>query len=359
MEQKMTMKSASFLSHGDLKDFLMRLAREVQIWVPTLDVSFPHVVTFKPFQEGMEPDFQRLPVKSAKNVLFPQVEELLRFRLDKESCEFSPQTTFVEDTKEIQPTVLFGCRPCDARGFLVFDRSFLQGPFVDPVYKARREKNIVVSMVCSGPDSACFCGGVGSHPADTEGSDVQMIPINEGYVLHALTDKGQAFLEGIGNTATASQTQEAHHVREKARRSTEHVNSLTERAESFSKRFSDMAFWRFQTHRCLSCGVCTFVCPTCYCFTITDETHGFQGERLRSWDSCMFFHFTLEASGHNPRPFKAERFRNRIGHKFSYFPEKYGRFACCGCGRCLRHCPVAMDIRAIVWAMGETEEAHD
>lgn len=73
------------------------------------------------------------------------------------------------------------------------------------------------------------------------------------------------------------------------------------------------------------------------------------GERIRSWDGCMFPHFTLEGSGHNPRPTKFKRFRNRVGHKFVYYPEKYnGVIACCGCGRCIRYCPVSVDISEVV-----------
>lgn len=353
------MNNASYISHADLAGLLLRLSEQADVWVPAPQATAPHRPVFRRFQAGMELDFQDLTVTSAKGVLFPQAEELLKFRTEKSPSEATVETLLLEEQAVFRPTIVFGCRPCDARGFLVFDCAFLQGPFVDPFYKARRDKNLVVSMVCSGPDAACFCGAVGSHPADTQGSDVQMIPVKEGYVLHGLTDKGQEFLKNFQNAPSQAQEEEARHVWESARRSVDPAASLKDSAQYFSKRFADIGFWRFHTERCLSCGVCTFLCPTCYCFTITDETDGVHGERLRSWDACMFHHFTQEASGHNPRPTKAERFRNRVGHKFSYFPEKHGQFACCGCGRCLRHCPVAMDIRAIVRAMGETEEVHD
>ena len=110
-----------------------------------------------------------------------------------------------------------------------------------------------------------------------------------------------------------------------------------------------MNFWRDQSAKCVSCGACTYLCPTCYCFTITDETTGMSGRRMRSWDACMHFQFTLEASGHNPRPTKAHRLKNRVGHKFSYYPTLHdGLIACCGCGRCVKSCPVSVDIREIV-----------
>ena len=125
-------------------------------------------------------------------------------------------------------------------------------------------------------------------------------------------------------------------------------------AQDFRKRFDQTDYWMQMTAQCLSCGICTYVCPTCYCFSITDETQNLKGERLRSWDSCMFYHYTLEASGHNPRPTKLEAFRNRVGHKFSYIPERYeGLLGCCGCGRCIRSCPVSIDIRQVVGNLKE------
>ena len=103
----------------------------------------------------------------------------------------------------------------------------------------------------------------------------------------------------------------------------------------------------------MSCGACTYLCPTCYCFNMTDEQAVNKGERIRSWDSCMFPHFTLETSGHNPRSKKAQRFKQRVGHKFVYYPEKYGELACSGCGRCIRFCPISMEIGKVVARLAE------
>ena len=99
---------------------------------------------------------------------------------------------------------------------------------------------------------------------------------------------------------------------------------------------------------CLGCGVCTFLCPTCHCFDILDEGDSEQGERIRIWDSCMFPLFTLHASGTNPRPGGKERMRQRIMHKFSYFLDNHDQPGCTGCGRCIRSCPVNLDIREVL-----------
>lgn len=119
-------------------------------------------------------------------------------------------------------------------------------------------------------------------------------------------------------------------------------------------RFTDTEFWIKQTAKCLSCGACTYLCPTCQCFTITDEGSPLEGRRLRSWDSCMSPQFTLETSGHNPRAEKFKRMRNRISHKFSYYPQSYdGAYSCVGCGRCVISCPVSLDIRRVGGGRGE------
>jgi sulfhydrogenase subunit beta (sulfur reductase) len=96
----------------------------------------------------------------------------------------------------------------------------------------------------------------------------------------------------------------------------------------------------------MGCGICTFLCPTCFCFDIVDEAQ--RGERVRNWDTCMFRVYSQEASGHNPRPTKAERTRQRIMHKFAYWIDNINEIGCTGCGRCVQYCPVNLDIRHII-----------
>jgi len=107
-------------------------------------------------------------------------------------------------------------------------------------------------------------------------------------------------------------------------------------------------FWNTIHQKCLACGTCTYLFPTCHCFDISDEQKGDDGIRLRNWDSCMFPLFTLETSGHNPRPTQKERWRQRAMHKFKYYVDNFNAIACVGCGRCVMYCPVNIDIRKIV-----------
>lgn len=107
----------------------------------------------------------------------------------------------------------------------------------------------------------------------------------------------------------------------------------------------DSPLWGTIAERCLGCGVCTYLCPTCHCFDISDKIKGERGRRMRSWDSCQYALFTMHASGHNPRPSKRERMRQRIMHKFLYAQDNFKETFCVGCGRCVRSCPVNLDIR--------------
>jgi ferredoxin len=114
-------------------------------------------------------------------------------------------------------------------------------------------------------------------------------------------------------------------------------------------------YWDKKSQTCVGCGVCTFLCPTCHCFDITDEDCGSCGRRIRTWDTCMIPEYTVHASGYNPRPGKKNRLKNRIFHKFRYFPDRFDAIACVGCGRCISKCPVGIDI---VETLEEVKEAE-
>ena len=118
----------------------------------------------------------------------------------------------------------------------------------------------------------------------------------------------------------------------------------------------DHEIWERVSRKCLGCGACSYLCPTCYCFDLTDEKTSTGARKVRRWDCCMFPSFTLHASGHNPRPVNAPRVRQKLMHKFSYHTERHGLSSCVGCGRCVRSCPVNLDIRQL---LGQLMAASD
>ena len=352
----MEMSVLRHVSQDGLKGLAARLAARARLMVPAREGAS---VMFREYAGG-DLCLARATV-SPKAAVLPACETLFTFTYAKESTERDagrvagkPALT-LSARQEAAPTILFACRPCDAVGIAVLDRPYLNGPYRDPYYAARREALLVVSLTCDAPCATCFCDWVGKGPADSEGSDVLMTRIEGGFALESVTQAGEELLRdgSLADVLTdGAMHMEAVTAARKAGMDTRPpAPDLGKAAEALRRRFADAGFWQNMTAHCLSCGACTYMCPTCYCFNISDEGNGTEGRRVRSQDSCMSPLFTREASGHNPRTAKALRMRNRVLHKFSYYPTVWaGAFSCSGCGRCIVNCPVQLDIRRIVLA---------
>ncbi|HEY3275764.1 MAG TPA: 4Fe-4S dicluster domain-containing protein [Syntrophorhabdaceae bacterium] len=340
------MADTAFIPKEKWEAFIEGLSAKALVYVPCIEGD---TVMFRPFSKEKTLCFDRPANISPKGVIFPQSDTLFSFKFLKDPA--NPQKVDIEltENKTFPKVILIGSRPCDAKGFTVYDRPYTQTDTPDPYYKGRREQTTVVSLACQAPSAGCFCTSVEGSPADKEGSDALVTELEKGYFIEALTDKGKELLKEGG-------LQEGEAYRAQAEKAQAAVEAMVPKpfgkegkVQVSKELFENDEFWEKELAKCLSCGACTYLCPTCYCFNITDEHHTEQGERVRSWDGCMYAHFTLEASGHNPRPAKFQRFKNRVGHKFLFYPEKYdGVLACCGCGRCVRYCPVSVDISEIV-----------
>ncbi len=166
-------------------------------------------------------------------------------------------------------------------------------------------------------------------------------------LMKAITEKGEQVLDQAGWDASG----DADAFDILAKEAEEKISSAieTDRIEKLSaKDLFDAPFWEDVAFACINCGTCTYSCPTCWCFDIQDETKGNNGQRIRNWDSCMSPLFTLEGSGHNPRGIKYQRVRQRFMHKLKYYGDKYNDgIQCVGCGRCIKLCPVNIDIRNV------------
>ena len=278
---------------------------------------------------------------SPKSALFPQRETLFGYRAEKSKVVLEvPQG-------ETEGQVLFGVRPCDARGLLLLDRVF-SADCGDPYYGNKRARTVVISMGCVNPNPTCFCRSTGGGPCSAEGSDLFFLDLGDRFLVEAASDKGAALLEAPDfEPADERSLSLSRKIKEEAEASMERLDVKESLAEHLNRLFEDPA-WKDLAETCLGCGICTYLCPTCHCFDICDEGAGQGGERIRVWDSCQFPLFTQQASGFNPRPTVKERFRQRIMHKFSYLPETHGMLGCVGCGRCITECPVNLDIREVI-----------
>lgn len=340
------MPTARYIDNETLMPWLLSLTDTQQVLAP---VRSGGQTLFAPLEEDSTLDLDGLADAPPKAALLPRCETLLRFHYSKNG-DTPPRTGLeVQEVLPDRSMFIFGARPCDARGFMVFDRVYDAGSRRDIYYCTRRDTTLVGVLACSDPAATCFCDRVGGGPGDSSGADILFTHIGNGYVAEGITERGEAFLENQSLEDAGERVDTARAAREDACRKMPGGESFEGVRSEIFQLFDDADFWESVSAKCLSCGACSYLCPTCYCFNMTDEINGNDGVRVRTWDNCMSFQFTLEGSGHNPRNEKAQRMRNRISHKFSYYPELYGdNLACAGCGRCIAHCPVSMDVREIV-----------
>ncbi len=278
------------------------------------------------------------PRNSIKEFFFPRTEPLLRFERRPEGVALAePETAFPS-------TIIFGCRPCDAASLPIMDALY-NWDYRDPFWNRRRDATTVIAVSCTQADEACFCTALGSAPNATDGADILLTPLDDArYLAEVLTPKGQAIVALAPDAFTDGEA-------DKQAPCNPALHALPSpldlhRISAWLAANFDSDRWAPWSYKCWGCGCCTFLCPTCHCFDIVDEGTYRRGQRRKNWDACQFPLFTLHASGHNPRPHQAARWRQRIQHKFNYYVQKFNHRLCVGCGRCIRHCPVNMNILA-------------
>jgi ferredoxin len=331
------------LNKEKLFEFLERIKNKGKLIAPKEEDG---VVLFKEIENLKEINLSyKNSLKPASEFLFPQNEILFKFSKDKEKIELT-EVTLKENF------IIFGMHPCDVHSIKIFDNVFT-GERIDKYYQQRKENTLIISLGCQEPEKTCFCTSFGIEPAFSEEADISMVEINDKYYLKSFTEKGENLIkenlnlfEEVKEDTIAILENKKKEIREKVRKL--EIDGIPEKL----KNLYDSPLWQKIAFRCIGCGICTYLCPTCYCFDIRDEEIKKEGCRFRCWDSCQFAEFTLHASGHNPRPTKKERQRQRYFHKLNYYPERYKEIACVGCGRCVRECPVNIDIREIITEVG-------
>lgn len=324
------------IKSAHLKDWLQRIIEATpRVLAPVKDGK---KIYFRPVKRPEDVDESGLATtESAKEAAFPRTETLFTYSRHGKVAEVAdvPAETF-------PGTVIWRAHPCDAAGFGPLDAIF-NWDYKDIVYNNRRNKLTIVAFSCRQADEFCFCTSVGGGPGNTAGADILVTDLSDGTaLLEVQTEKG----ERLAELYDGGLTETTDNLLEKKQAVLAGIPQRFTR-EDVSRHLAgafDSPVWKQQSQRCLGCGACAFVCPTCACFDIQEKNEGTKGSRLRCWDSCGFSLFTLHTGGYNPRPTQQTRWRQRILHKFSYMPDRLQVYGCTGCGRCSRACPVEMDI---------------
>ena len=320
------------------KKLLSTLSESYCVFVPGEEKGVSKFCEFNPERE-IPWDYSNTLIPP-KDILFPQNETLYEYK----------GSEIKKSDFKAPASIIFGIRPCDAHAISMMDKVFDSEAFQDPYYVEKRKTTTVISLACTNPESTCFCACLNGGPDSEAGADVVLFDIGEKILARPITKKGEKLLNKYEKYFSATQKEDSvkkDDIVKSARENIQAQVNIANLKEKLDQAF-DADFWDTLHRKCLGCAVCTYLCPTCHCFDITDETERDMGRRMRCWDSCQFPLFTLHTSGHNPRPTYKERMRQRIMHKFNYCSENFNETFCVGCGRCIVNCPVNLDIREVI-----------
>jgi sulfhydrogenase subunit beta (sulfur reductase) len=292
---------------------------------------------------------------SWKSFLFPSE---LRVWTARRTAEGSLDVA--EDATPPPRYAFIGVRSCDLHAIAVQDRVFLEGGYVDTDYQRRREGAFIVAVNCGQAAATCFCVSMETGPKATSGFDLALTEVIEdgshGFVVEVGSERGAEVLAEVAHRdAEPGELQAAERAIESA--AAGQTRSIdTDGIKELLYRNRENPRWDEVADRCLTCGNCTMVCPTCFCHTVEDVTDlaGEEAERTRRWDSC----FTLDHSyihGGSVHGSPKARYRQWMTHKLATWIDQFGTSGCVGCGRCIAWCPVAIDITEEAAAIRATD----
>ena len=326
--------------------------------------------------EGEETDFEALdrektPTLALRRPRAPSAVKSFLFPI-KERVAVYPSSDYKwqPDVSADEPMVVAGLRACDVAAAKLLDSIFIQDDYVDPFYSLRRDGLRMVTVDCVEPAGSCFCTLLGGKPYAAEGSDVNLSPIEGGYVAEAGSEKGKEMLVAsmkLLREATAGELAARDAARAAAEQKLAEQNAAyvtTADPQKIITEAIDSDYWAQEAGKCVECGSCSAICPTCHCFQLFDQPSDDAAgphERMKVWDSCLMSSYSKMAGvggmKASPRPELRQRLANRVIHKFAWFPENMGFLGCVGCGRCTDACLGGGDLRQLLKDL-ETVEAE-
>lgn len=293
---------------------------------------------------------------SWKKYLFPPIQKLFSVTREGQALQF---TTENEPPRKL---AFIGVRGCELAAIAVQDRVFLGGSFADKRYQARRENCFLLAVNCTEPGGTCFCASMNTGPRASGAYDLalteRLAPGRHDFVVTVGSERGADVLADVSTRPAdaVDRDEEDAALAESARRMGRTLN--TERIKDVLYQRYEDPHWDDVAQRCLSCGNCTLVCPTCFCSTVEDVTDlaGERAERVRKWDSCFNAEFSYIHGG-SVRTSIRSRYRQWMVHKLAAWHDQFGTSGCVGCGRCITWCPVGIDITREAAAIRAKDDA--
>jgi ferredoxin len=291
--------------------------------------------------------------QAIKPLVFAPQETLWRSERDEQG-----KLCFVAHQEDIALSAIIGVRACDLAALALQDQHFLSEHGYDEAYARRRQKLILIAVNCTHPAATCFCHSTGDGPEASQHYDILLDELDDGFAVRTASETGKQIIQQLVlETLQQTQLDEINRAnRQAAEQQTRHLPAVD--LQTLLNSMQESTRWQDIAQRCLSCGNCTSVCPSCFCHSHQEEpaSDGASSTHSRQWDSC----FTQGHSyihGHIIRKETRLRYRQWLTHKFSGWFQQYGRSGCVGCGRCISWCPVGIDVTEELHAMAN--EAQD
>ncbi|MFH0790067.1 MAG: 4Fe-4S dicluster domain-containing protein [Candidatus Omnitrophota bacterium] len=261
-----------------------------------------------------------------------------------------------EKTADLGKAIIFGIKSCDLAAHKIQDFVFLEGIEVDSLYRVRRENTIFISGDCSDIKEVCHCLSWDILPYPAGGFDLNLSPLNEGYVVEVGSNRGEELIKeykeyfSLAKDVQISGRQaKRQSLIERLKRHLLPKNLVhKDTVQQLVRDGYNLDTWQQFMLTCVECGGCNFICDTCHCFLLSDTKTDSINTKNRIWDSCQYANYARVAGGANPLKFRAQRLRFRYTKKFDFFTDNLGVPACCGCGRCIEACPGKIDIREVL-----------